>query len=251
MRSNDNLSFLDDLRRVNSALVFFSYSPRVVDRRSLRLELAFDLETKPLARALISYAVRSSAPHIAGEPRTHFELLQAGVTGVAFDITDTVLLLLGRSSIATSDAPSEDAPVIIGFSLLLMLGIVQAVGNEGIELAAQEMTERLIERHLAQQIRAAGDDAGASRDILEISRDATLIPGQIVETAQGEVEELFRRCYSALPAYIQGSDEVRRQLMPMFGTALLVLLQSRTATDDSAADGTGDPGDLAEEGEVQ
>lgn len=198
------------------------------------MDPAFDLETKPLARALISYAITSSAPHTAGAPRTHFELLRAGVTGAAFDITDTVLLLLGRSSIASGGALPEEEPVIIGFSLLMMLGIVQAVGREGIELAAQEMTERLIERHLAQKIRAAGDE-GSSRDILEIARAATQIPGQIVETAQGEVEELFRRCYSVLPVYIQGGDEVRRQLMPMFGTALLLLLQSRITTDDPAA----------------
>ena len=201
------------------------------------MDLAIDLETKPLARALISHAVKSSAQLNAGAPSTHLELLQAGITGVAFDITDTALLLLGRSGIASSGAPSEDTPVIIGFSLLMMLGIVQAVGREGIELAAQKMTERLIERHLAEQIRAAGDDAGANRDFLEISRAATQIPGQIVETAQGEVEELFRRCYSALPVYVQGGDEARRQLMPMFGTALLLLLQSRTTTDDQAANG--------------
>ncbi len=198
------------------------------------MDPTFDLETKPLARALITYAVRSAepAPGSGTAPQTHHELLKAGVTRTAADITDTVLLLLGRSSLSSEEALPEDATVIIGFSLLLMLGIVQALRDEGIPLDANELTERLIARHLAQRIRAAGSDDAAQREIREISRAATEIPGQIVATAQGEVEELFKRCYAALPAYIQGTEETRKQLMPMFGTALLLLLQSQIKTND-------------------
>jgi hypothetical protein len=200
------------------------------------LDLTFDLEAKPLARALISYAVKSidplTEPGAARAPKTHFEWLQAGVTRTAFDITDTALLLLGRSSISSSGSLPGDAPVIIGFSLLIMLGITQALSREGVTLDTNELTERLIAQHLAQKIKAAGNDETAKQDILEISRIATQIPGQIVETAKGEVEELFRRCYSVLPAFIQGTDEARKQLMPMFGTALLLLLQSEIKTND-------------------
>jgi hypothetical protein len=67
---------------------------------------------------------------------------------------------------------------------------------------------------------------------VQIARDAAHITGQIVATAKGEVEELFRRCYAALPAYVQGTEETRRQLMPMFGTALLLLLRSQIRRDD-------------------
>lgn len=200
------------------------------------MEPAFDLETKPLARALISYAVRSvhpaTEPGAAGAPKTHFELLQAGVTRTASDITDTALLLLGRTSVASSGALPEDAPVIVGFSLLIMLGITQALSKEGITLDANELTEQLIAQHFAERIKAAGDDEAAKRGILELSRTAALIPGQVVETAKGEVEELFRTCYSVLPDYIQGSDETRKKLMVIFGTALLLLLQSQVKTHD-------------------
>lgn len=200
------------------------------------MDLTFDLETKPLARALVSSAVRSIAlsaePGAARPPKTHFELLQAGVVRTASDITDTVLLLLGRSSLSANAALPGDAPVIIGFSLLIMLGIAQALSKEGIPLDTNELTERLIAHHLAHRIEAAGDDEAAQRDIRDVSRLAAQIPGQIVETAQGEVEELFRRCYAVLPVYIQGSDETRKQVMPMFGTALLLLLQSQIRTSD-------------------
>ena len=67
----------------------------------------------------------------------------------------------------------------------------------------------------------------AEKIILEISRIATQIPGQIVETAKGEVEELFSRCYSVIPGFLQGGDEIRVGLMPIFATALHVLLQSQ------------------------
>ena len=198
--------------------------------------LTFDLETKPLARALISYAVRSTDPATgqgtAREPQTHIELLKAGVTRTASDITDTVLLLLGRSGLSSNDALPGDAPVIIGFSLLMMLGITQALSKEDITLDANELTERLIAQYLAHRIEAAGSHGAAQRRLLEISRTATQIPGQIVETAKGEVEELFRRCYSALPAFIQGSEETRKLLMPMFGSALFLLLQSQVKTND-------------------
>ncbi len=200
------------------------------------MDLTFDLETKPIARALISYAVKATdpetAPGTAQAPQTHYQLLQAGVTRTASDITDTVLLLLGRTSLSSDEALPEDAPVIIGFSLLIMLGIAQALRQEGIPLDTNELTERLIARHLAQRMKAAGGDEAAQRELREVSRAATLIPGQIVATAQGEVEELFRRCYSALPAFIQGTGETRKQLMPMFGTALLLLLQSQIKTHD-------------------
>ncbi len=200
------------------------------------MDSTFDLGTKPLARALISYAVKWADPTteggIAREPQTHLVLLQTGVTRTVSVITDTVLLLLGRSSLSSSEVLPEDAPVIIGFSLLIMIGITQALNDEGIALNTNELAERLIARHLAQRIRAAGSDEAAQREILEVSRAATLIPGQIVASAQGEVEELFKRCYSALPAFILGTDETRKQLMPMFGTALLLLLQSRIKTND-------------------
>ncbi|HEY6010794.1 MAG TPA: hypothetical protein VIX18_04930 [Nitrospirota bacterium] len=200
------------------------------------MDPAFDLETKPLARALISYAVKSIHPTTesgaAGAPKTHFELLQAGVTRTASDITDASLLLLGRTTISSNGALPEDAPVIVGFSLLIMLGITQALSKEGITLDAKELTERLIAQHFAQRIRAAGDDEAAKQNILELSRIAAQIPGQIVETAKGEVEELFRTCYSVLPEYIQGSDEARKKLMVIVGTALLLLLQSQVKTHD-------------------
>ncbi len=200
------------------------------------MDFTVDLETKPLARALILYAVKSinrvTEPDAARIPKTHFEWLQTGVTQTAFDITDIALLLLGRSSLSSSDALPGDAPVIIGFSLLIMLGIAQAVSKEGITLDTNELTERLIAQHLAQRIEAAGNDEAPRQDILEVSRIATQIPGQIVNTAKEEVEELFRTCYSVLPEFIQGSDESRKQLMPIFGTALLLLLQSQIKTDD-------------------
>ncbi len=199
------------------------------------MDPAFDLETKPLTRALISYAVKSidpvAEPGTNRAPKTHFEWLQAGVTQTASDITDTALRLLGRS-ISSSGALPEDAPVIIGFSLLIMLGITQAVSKEGITLDTSELTERLIAQHLAERIKAAGNDEAAKQGILEVSRTATQIPGQIVETAKGEVEELFRTCYSVLPEFIRGGDEARKKLMPIFGTALLLLLQSQIKTND-------------------
>jgi hypothetical protein len=200
------------------------------------LHRTFDLETKPLARALISYAVRSmnlmTERDAARTPLTHFEWLQAGVMRAASDITDTALLLLGRSTIASSAALPEDAPLIIGFSLLIMLGIAQAVGKEGIPLDTDALSEKLIAQHLDQRIKATGNDEAAKQETREISRIAAQIPGQIVETAKGEVEELFRKCYAVLPAYVQGDDETRKQLMPIFGTALLVLLQSQIKTND-------------------
>ena len=89
--------------------------------RRFALGFTFDLETKPLARALISYAVKSTTrvtePDTARIPKTHFEWLQTGVTQTAFDITDIALRLLGRSSLSSSDALPGDAPVIVGFSL--------------------------------------------------------------------------------------------------------------------------------------
>jgi hypothetical protein len=200
------------------------------------LEPTFDLETKPLARALISYAVKSIdsviEPGAVRAPKTHFEWLQAGVTRTASDITDTTLLLLGRSSISASGSLPGDVPVIIGFSLLIMLGIAQALSKEGISLDTSALTERLIAQHLAQRIKTAGNDETAKQAIREISRIAAQIPAQIVETAKGEVEDLFRRCYLALPAFIQGTDEAKKQLMPLFGTALLLLLQSQIKTND-------------------
>ncbi len=108
-----------------------------------------------------------------------------------------------------------------------MLGIIQAVSKEGITVDVKELTEKLIEQHLYQKILTEDNDQAAKKEILEISRIATQIPSQIVETAKGEVEELFSRCYSVIPGFVQGDDETRVQLMPIFGTALHVLLQSQ------------------------
>jgi hypothetical protein len=195
------------------------------------LDPTFDLEAKPLARALISSAVKSidsiTVPDTVRAPITHHEWLQVGVTRAAYDISDKALLLLGRSSISSSGALPGDAPVIIGFSLFVMLGITQAVSKEGITLDIKELTESLIAQHLYQKIRTAGNDQAAKKEILEISRTATQIPSQIVETAKGEVEELFSRCYSVIPGFVQGNDEAREELMPIFGTALHLLLQSQ------------------------
>ncbi len=200
------------------------------------MDPTFDLENKPLARALIAYAVKSTAPDAepgaAGMPKTHLELLQTGATRMAFKITDIALRLLGRSSLSSSAALPEEAPIIIGFSLLILFGIAQAVGKEGVVLDTGEMAEKLIEEHLARRIKAAGSDDAVKRHIAEISAVATQIPGQIVATAKGEVEELFRTCYAVLPEYIEGNDETRRQLMPIFGTALLLLLQAQIKTND-------------------
>jgi len=195
------------------------------------LDSKFDLEAKPLARALISSAVRSivptAAPDTVSAPITHLDLLQLGITQFAQAISDKALLLLGRSSISSSGVLPGDAPVVIGFSLFVMLGIIQALNKEGITVDVKELTERLIEQHLYQKISTADNDQAAKKEILEISRIATQIPGQIVETAKGEVEELFSRCYSVIPGFVQGDDETRAQLMPIFGTALHVLLQSQ------------------------
>ena len=191
----------------------------------------FDLEAKPLVRALIFSAVKSidptTVPDIAPAPITHQDLLQLGITRAAKDISDKALLLLGRSSISSSDVLPGDAPVVIGFSLFVMLGIIQIVSKEGIPVDAKELTKRLIEQHLYQKIRTADNDQAAKKEIFEISRIATQIPSQIVETAKGEVEELFSRCYSVIPGFVQGDDETRVQLMPIFGTALHVLLQAQ------------------------
>lgn len=158
---------------------------------------------------------------------THQDLLQLGITRTAQDISDKALLLLGRSSISASDVLPGDAPVIIGFSLFVMLGIIQAVSKEGIPVDVKELTERLIEQHLYQKIRRADNE----KEILDISRIATQIPVQIVETAKGEVEDLFSRCYTVISAYVQGDDKTRAGLMPIFGTALHVLLQSQVKPD--------------------
>lgn len=163
---------------------------------------------------------------------THIDLLQTGVTGTAAEITATALALLGRGDTFSEAVLPEDAPIIIGFSLLIMLGIAQAVNKEGFALDTNELSERLVATHLAKRLAAAGDNAEAKQDLLAVSRAATLIPGQIVETAHGEVEDLFRRCYTALPPFILGDDETRRQLMPLFGTALLLLLESQIKTND-------------------
>ncbi len=197
------------------------------------MDVTFDLSAKPLSRALISYAVRSIGPETGPDsaPKTHFEWLQAGVIRAAIDVTDTALGLLGRSSISSGELPRE-APVIIGFSLLMMLGIAQAVNKEGIALDMDALAERLIGQQLAQKTRAAGSDEGVKKAIQEIARTAAQIPGQIVDIAKGEVEELFRTCYAVLPEYVRGNDETRRQLMPIFGTALLLLLQSEVRTND-------------------
>ena len=195
------------------------------------MDSQFDLEPKPLARALISSAVKSidpiAVPDTVRAPITHQDLLQIGVMRVAKDISDKALLLLGRSRISSSGVLPGDAPVIIGFSLFVMLGIIQAVSKEGITVDVKELTERLIEQHLYQKIRTTDNDQAAKKEILKISRIATQIPSQIVETAKGEVEELFSRCYSMIPGFVLGNDETRVGLMPIFGTALHVLLQSQ------------------------
>lgn len=195
------------------------------------MDPTFDLEGKPLARALISSALKSivptAAPDAAGAPITHRDLLQLGITRFAQAISDKALLLLGRSSLSSSGVLPGDAPVIIGFSLFVMLGLIQTLSKEGITVDVRELTERLIERHLSPKIGTAGKDQAAKKEIIEISRIATQIPVQIVETAKGEVEELFSRCSSVIPGFVQGDDETRAQLMPIFGTALHVLLQSQ------------------------
>lgn len=196
------------------------------------MDSKFDLEAKPLAKALIFSAVRAIDPADSGRvPTTHQDLLQLGIMQTAQDISDTALMLQGRSPISSSDVLPGDAPVIIGFSLFVMLGITQAVSKEGITVDVKELTEKLIERHLHQKIKTAGNDQAAKKEILETSRIATEIPGQIFETAKGEVEGLFSRCYSVIPGFVQGNDETRVQLMPIFGTALHVLLQSQVEPD--------------------
>ena len=199
------------------------------------MDSKFDLEAKPLARALISSAVKSivptAVPDTVRAPITHQDLLQLGITQFAQAISDKALLVLGRSSISSSGVLPGDAPVIIGFSLFVMLGIIHALSKEGITVDVKELTERLIEQHLYQKIRTADSDQAAKKEILEISRIATQIPSQIVETAKGEVEALFSRCYSVIPGFVQGDDETRAQLMPIFGTALHVLLQSQVKPD--------------------
>ena len=69
------------------------------------MDSQFDLEAKPLARALIASAVKSIDPvAVPGvrTPITHQDLLELGITRVAQDISDTALLLLGRSRISWS-----------------------------------------------------------------------------------------------------------------------------------------------------
>lgn len=192
---------------------------------------SFDLGAKPLTRALISSAVRSIDPvavqDTARAPLTHQDLLQLGITRTAREISDTALLLLGRNSLSSGNVLPGDAPVIIGFSLFVMLGIIQAVSKEGISVDVQELTERLIEQHLYEKIRATDNDQTATKEILDVYRIAAQIPGQIVEIAKGEVEDLFSRCYSVLPGFVRGDDTTRAGLMPIFGTALHVLLQSQ------------------------
>ena len=195
------------------------------------MDSKFDLAEKPLARALISSAVKSidlaAVPDTVRAPITHQDLLQLGITRAAQDISDQALLLLGRSSFSSGGVLPKEAPVMIGFSLFLMLGIIQAVNKEGVRVDVKELTERLIEQHLYQKTWTVDNDQAAKKKILEISRIATQIPRQIVETAQGEVEELFSKCYSVIPGFVQGDDETRVALMPIFGTALHVLLQSQ------------------------
>ena len=195
------------------------------------MDSKFDLAAKPLARALISSAVKSidpiAVPDSVRAPITHQDLLQHGITRTAQDISDNALLLLGRSSFSSSGVLPGDAPVIIGFSLFVMLGIIQAVSKEGITVDVNQLTERLIEQHLYQKTWTVDNDQAAKKKILEISGIATQIPRQIVETARGEVEELFSRCYSVIPGFVQGDDKTRVGLMPIFGTALHVLLQSQ------------------------
>ena len=199
------------------------------------MDSTFDLEAKPLTRALIFSAVNSidlvAAPDTVRAPLSHQDLLHLGITRGAQNISDTALLLLGRSRISSSDVLPGDAPVIIGFSLFIMLGILQAVSKEGITVNVAELTERLIEQHLSQKIRTTDNDQAAKKRFLEISRIATQIPAQIVETAKGEVEELFSRCYSVIPGFVQSDDRTRAGLMPIFGTALHVLLQSQVEPD--------------------
>jgi hypothetical protein len=43
-------------------------------------------------------------------------------------------LLLGRSSIASEASLPDDAPIVIGYSFLILLGITQALSKEGIAL---------------------------------------------------------------------------------------------------------------------
>jgi hypothetical protein len=190
-----------------------------------------DLETKPLSRALITLAVKSADPIATQDtvrvPLTHQDLLKTGMTLAAKDISDAALLLLGRNSFSSSSDLPADAPVVIGFSLFALLGIIQAVGKEGITVDVKELTEKMVDQQLSGKIKAAGADQAAKKEILDISRIATQIPAQIVATAQGEVEELFSRFYSVIPAYVQGDNETRLQIMPIFGTALHVLLQSQ------------------------
>jgi hypothetical protein len=76
------------------------------------LDSKFDLEAKPLVRALISSAVKSidlsAVPDTVRAPITHQDLLQLGITRTAQAISDKALLLLGRSSISSSDVlPGE------------------------------------------------------------------------------------------------------------------------------------------------
>ena len=195
------------------------------------MDTKFDLETKPLARALIFSAVKSIVPTEVSDPVsapiTHMDLLQLGITRFAQAVSDKALLVLGRSSISASDVLPGDAPVIIGFSLFVMLGIVQTLSKEGIPVDVRALTERLIEQHLYQKIKAADNDRSAKKELDEVSRIAAQVPSQIVETAKGEVEELFIRCYAVIPEFVQGDDEKRAGLMPIFGTALHVLLQSQ------------------------
>ena len=199
------------------------------------MDSTFDLTAKPLTKALITSAVKSidslAMVNIVPVPITHQDLLQRGITLAARDIPDQALLLLGRSGISLNGVLAGDAPVIIGFSLFVMLGLIQAVSKEGITVDVTALTERLIEQQLTQKISTADSDQAAKKEILEISRIATQIPIQIVETAKGEVEELFSRCYSVIPGFVQGDDAARAQIMPIFGTALHVLLQSQVKPD--------------------
>ena len=76
------------------------------------MDSKFDLEAKPLVRALISSAVKSidlsAVPDTVRAPITHQDLLQLGITRTAQAISDKALLLLGRSSISSSDVlPGE------------------------------------------------------------------------------------------------------------------------------------------------
>lgn len=199
------------------------------------MEPKFDLEAKPLARAIVSHAVRSMDPAAvtkAGRgPISHEDLLQLGITRIAVDIPEKALLLLGRNTLSSSSILPGDAPIVIGFSLFLMIGITQALSKEGITIDARELTDQVIGRHLDQKMKKAGSDQAAKEETLEISRTAARIPAQIVQTAKGEVEDLFSRCYSAIPAYVLGDEEARVQLMTLFGTTLHVLLHSKVEPD--------------------